>query len=139
MLDELFDPSQRRQQDDASLIQELERNTPEEIRRQRAHFRVTVRARVIVQPGNASQVHNQKLQCSVGDLSEGGCRMVAPLPLAVGDIYRLTFNPQELPLAMTFARCMRCQLLREDAYDVGFRFFSAISLPETLVASLESA
>ena len=139
MIDELFESPQARKQDDANLIQELERNTPEELRRQRAHFRVTVRARVIVQPGNASQLASLKLQCTVGDLSEGGCRLVAPGPLAVGDIFRLTFNPAELPLALTFARCMRCQLLREDAYDVGFRFFSSIALPETLLASLESA
>ena len=116
------------------LLAELERNTPEEIRRQRAHFRVSVRAKVVIQPGNSSDVQRLKVQGVTGDLSEGGCRVLSPVPLRVGDVYRLTFNTNELPLPMTFSRCTRCQLLREDAFDTGFRFFSPVALPESLAA-----
>jgi len=114
------------------LLRELEQNTPDEIRRQRTHFRVTVKAKVILQPGNASDLTKLKLQGVTGDLSESGCRILFPLPVGVGDIFRLAFDRSLLNLPVTFARCMRCQMLREDAYEAGFRFFSLVSLPETL-------
>lgn len=114
------------------LLRELEQNTPDEIRRQRTHFRVTVKAKVILQPGNASDLTKLKLQGVTGDLSESGCRVLFPLPIGVGDIFRLTFDRTVLNLPVTFARCMRCHMLREDAYEAGFRFFTLVSLPETL-------
>ena len=42
----------------SEMLAELERNTPEEIRRQRAHFRVQVKAKVIVSSGNSSQTRD---------------------------------------------------------------------------------
>lgn len=114
------------------LLKELEQNTPEEIRRQRNHFRVTIKAKVILQPGNASETTRLKLQGVTGDLSEGGCRILFPLPVMVGDIYRLSFDRKVLDLPTTFVRCMRCHMLREDAFEVGFRFFNLISMPENL-------
>lgn len=116
------------------LLKELEQNTPEEIRRQRTHFRVTAKAKVILQSGNASETTKMKLQGVTGDLSEGGCRILFPLPVMVGDIYRLTFDRKVLDLPTTFVRCMRCHMLRDDAFEVGFRFFNVISLPENMAA-----
>lgn len=117
-----------------NMLQELETNTPEEIRRQRAHFRISVRAKVILQPANSSDLAKLKLQGVTGDLSSGGCRILFPLPPRVGDVYRLQFDQRDLPLPLTFARCMRCVLLKEDAYECGFKFFSPISLPENINA-----
>ena len=114
------------------LLQEMEQNTPEELRRQRASFRIAVKAKVIVQPGNASQRQEFKVQCVTGDVSEGGCRMLSPVPLMVGDIYRLEFDRKSIALPVIFARCMRCYLLREDAFEAGFAFFVPIALPEKL-------
>lgn len=114
------------------MLQELERNTPAEIARRRVHFRVAVKARVTLRPGNASERLKFKAQCVTGDLSEGGCRVLAPVPLRVGDIYLLDFDRQALDLPLTYARCVRCSLLREDAYESGFAFFSPVALPENL-------
>jgi hypothetical protein len=58
-----------------------------------------------------------------------------PLPLLVGDVYRLQFERNTLDLPLTFARCVRCRLVREDAFEVGFAFFSAICLPEEAVGA----
>ncbi len=113
------------------LLQELERNTPDEIRRQRAHFRVAIKVHVTLQPANASQVLKFKMQGTTGDLSQGGCRILFPLPVHVGDIYRLEFDRRQLDMPLTFARCVRCHLLREDAYEAGFAFFSPIAMPRT--------
>ena len=114
------------------LLQELEQNKSDEIRRQRAHFRVAVKAKVTLQPANASQMLDFKVQGTTGDLSEGGCQMLFPAPIKVGDIYRLQFDRSELDLPMTFARCVRCRLLREDAFEVGMTFFSPVTMPANL-------
>ncbi len=119
--------------DDAfNMLQELEQNTPEEIRRQRSHFRVILKAKVILLPGNASETLKFKVQGVTGDLSEGGCKALVPVPLAVGDIYRLQFDRATLDLPLTFARCIRCALLRENSFEVGFRFFTPITLPRNV-------
>ena len=120
-----------------ATLRELERNTPEEIRRQRAHFRLAIKAGVVIQAGNSSASSLPRLKGVTGDVSEGGCSVLAPLPLSVGDIYRLSFDRQTLDLPLTFARCVRCRLLREDAFEVGFAFFSPIALPESSHASAE--
>ena len=112
------------------ILQEMERQTQEEIRRLRAHERLAIKTRVVVQPGNSSQMLNLKVQGVTGDISAGGCRAMFPFPLGVGDIYRLQFQEPELQLPLIFARCMRCRVIREDAYEAGFSFFTSITLPQ---------
>jgi hypothetical protein len=111
------------------LLQDLSANTSEKVVRQRADFRLVVKAGVILQPGNASDLLKLKLKGVTGDISAGGCNAVFPLPTHVGDIYRLQFDREALDLPLVFARCVRCRLVREDAYEVGFSFFTKISLP----------
>lgn len=114
------------------ILQELEQNTPDELRRQRTHFRMAIKAGVTLQAGNSSQLMDFKLQGVTGDISEGGCGALFPMPARVGDIYRLEFDQTRLQLPMTFARCVRCHLVREGAYESGFRFFTPVYLPEDL-------
>lgn len=121
------------------LLQELEQNKSDEIRRKRAHFRVAVKAKVTLQPANASQMLDFKIQGTTGDLSQGGCQLLFPVPINVGDIYRLQFDRTELDLPLTFARCVRCRLLREDAFEVGVTFFSPVSMPANLYARANDA
>jgi len=121
------------------MLRELERNTSDEIRRRRAHFRLAVKAGVVVQPGNASELLAFKVKGVTGDVSEGGCSVLVPIPLKVGDIYRLQFDRVALDLPLTFARCLRCRLIREDAFESGFAFFSAIHLPENAGCASASA
>lgn len=116
------------------LLRELERNTPEEIRAQRSHFRLEIKARVTLSPGNASDQLKLRMQGTTGDISRGGCRILFPMPVGVGDIYRLEFDRTQLQLPLTFARCVRCHLLRESAYEAGFTFFAPIALPENVNA-----
>ncbi|MBK9127181.1 MAG: PilZ domain-containing protein [Phycisphaerales bacterium] len=113
-----------------SMLRELERNTPDEIRSQRSHFRLEIKARVTLMPGNASDLLKFKMQGTTGDVSCGGCRILFPLPVGVGDVYRLEFDRRQLDIPLTFARCVRCSLLRESAYEAGFQFFAPISLPQ---------
>ena len=112
------------------MLHELEQNRTEDIRRQRAHFRLAVKVGVTLSPGNASDLLKFKMKGTTGDVSEGGCCILFPMPVQVGDVYRIEFDRQQINLPLTFARCLRCRMLKEDAYEAGFRFFSAISLPE---------
>ena len=117
--------------DDAfHLLEEMEQNTPEEVRRKRAHFRVSIKAGVVIQPGNATDLHRFKLQGVTGDLSSGGCKALFPLPTRVGDVYRMRFDQKIVDLPLVFAQCVRCLLIQEEAYEAGFRFFSPICLAE---------
>ncbi len=118
------------------LLQELEQNTPDALRRQRTHFRIALRCTVVAEPGNASELLGFRLQGVTGDISEGGCRALFPLPVRVGDVYRLTFDRQTFDQPLTFARCVRCLLIREDAFEAGFQFFAPIQLPENVPVAL---
>lgn len=136
MLDELFgaQPAKPEPGDAFNLLQELESNTSDELLRQRTHFRIRIKSTLILLPGNASDAQKFRYQGMTGDLSQGGCQALFPMPAVAGDIYRLVFDRQTLDLPMTFAQCMRCRLLRENAFEVGFRFFVPIVLPKSLVS-----
>lgn len=122
-------------EDAFAILDDLERNTPDEIRKQRAHFRLSVKAPVIVVPGNASDRAKLKVKGVTGDVSAGGCSALCPIPIPVGDVFRLQFDRKQLDLPTTYARCVRCRVIREDAYECGFAFFSPISLPEAAAAT----
>ena len=49
-------------------------------------------------------------------------------PVLVGDVYQLHFAKGELDLPILYARCLRCRLVREDAFEAGFAFFEKIVL-----------
>ena len=121
------------------LLQELERNKTDEIRRMRTHFRLAIKASIVLMPGNASDVLKPKVQGVTGDISEGGCSALFPIAAQVGDIYRLEFDRQALNIPLTFARCVRCRLIREDAFEAGFAFFKSISLPDNVEAAQGTA
>lgn len=134
MFDDLENDSNRMGQDDGfDLLQDLEQNTSEEIRRQRIHFRVAVKVDVTLQSGNASELFDFKVQGVTGDISQGGLQALFPIPIQVGDVYRLQFNRSQLDLPLTFARCIRCRFVREGAYEGGFQFFATVALPEKIM------
>ncbi len=133
MFDEVVQDSRPMDEDDGfELLQEMERNTPEEIRRRRAGFRYPIKATVTLQPGNASQLLDFKIQGVTGDISIGGLSALFPLPVNVGDIYRLELDRSQIDIPLTFARCVKCVLVWEGAYNCGFRFFADITLPENI-------
>ena len=74
-----------------------------------------------------------KVQGIIGNISEGGCQAMFPVPIQVGDIYRMHFDKKDLDLPLTFVRCQRCRLISDDAFEAGFVFFSPIPLPANLV------
>ena len=131
--DDEADALEINEEESKALLSDLKKNTPEEIRRQRRHFRVEIKEPVVLQSGNASQMLDGKLRGVTGDISEGGLSAMFPLPVEVGDFFRLTFDRKTLDLPMLFARCVRCRLVRENAFECGFAFFSPIQMPASLL------
>ncbi len=133
MVDEQFGRSGLADADSAfDALQELESQTSDDIRSQRSHDRLTVKAAVTLQAGNSSEMLKWEICGVTGDVSSGGCRAMFPVPCRVGDIYRLQIEHERLNVPMVFARCLRCQLIREDAYEAGFKFFTLIDLKEVV-------
>lgn len=112
------------------LLKELEQQTSEAIRRQRTSERHEIQSGVRVRPANASAFAEPAYDAVSGDVSPGGCRLMTSVPLRVGDVYKLEFEKGELDLPILFARCLRCRLVREDAFESGFAFFNSIKLDE---------
>lgn len=115
------------------LLKELEQQTPEAIRRLRSSERHEVQSAVKVRSANASAIGEPVIEGLTGDVSPGGCRIMSSIPLRVGDVYKLEIERGELDLPILFARCLRCRLVREDAFESGFAFFNAIKLDEVRV------
>jgi hypothetical protein len=115
---------------DSDLLKDLERQSIDEIRKLRAHERIDVRIELTIRPGNSSQLGEIDMTGQTCDLSAGGCRVLTPQPIGVGDIFRLQFDRAHLDLGLVFARCVRCRLLREDSFETGFTFFTPIKIGE---------
>lgn len=113
---------------DADLLSELQQSTPEAVKGARAHTRLDIRSKVFVQPGNMSQRLSMKIQGVTGDVSAGGCQLLLPIPILVGDIYWISFDRQLLDIIPVYGRCMRCRVVREDAFEAGFAFFKTVDL-----------
>ncbi len=117
---------------DQETLRSLEKQTAPEIVRERGSVRIEHKLKVVVRSGNSSALLAFKIQGLTADLSRGGCRLLLPLPLGVGDIYRLDFDDSAHKLPQLFARCVRCRLLREDAFEAGMQFFTPVDLPASL-------
>ena len=114
------------------LLQELERNKPEELRKQRMHARHQIAAGLVIRYANSSDRERWELLGTTVDLSESGCQVACAQPLGVGDVYFLEFDRKALDVPGVFARCLRCRLIREDSFEVGFCFFTPVVLPRQL-------
>ena len=121
-----------------NVLQDIESQTNDNIKQQRSSDRITVKSKIILQSANSSDYMSAKIQGVSGDISSGGCSAMFPVPMNVGDVYRLNFDKSLLDVPMVFARCMRCKLISEDAFEVGFSFFNSIQLSEDVQVSSSS-
>ena len=115
-------------------LQEIEKLSSDDARQQRAHERIAHKSKVILHPGNSSEFLGFKVQGIMGNISPKGCQAMFPVPLEVGDMYRMLFDKEQFDIPTTFVRCIRCRLISEDEFETGFSFFSSITLPENLLS-----
>lgn len=111
----------------------LETNTNAAILAQRASQRLEIQTKLIVRPGNASQRHEYSIPGVTADISSGGCMVLLPRPIMTGDLFWLAFDDSVLRIGSLLARCLRCRLVREDAFEIGFRFLNDVDLQAAIM------
>ena len=111
-------------------LSQLEQNTSEAVIRQRSSERISIRTKVWISPGNASQRDQYRIEGLTGDISAGGCLVLAGRPGLAGDIYWLSFAEDQVNIGSLLARCLRCRMVREDTFELGFRFFEPVEFSD---------
>lgn len=115
-----------------SAIEDLAKNAKENVKSSRRdNERMTLNSPAELIPGNVSGRDGRVYSGSCRDISNRGCRLILTQPLIVGDIYLMSVENQELGLDPSFGRCVRCHMIREDAFEVGLNFLSPVSFSET--------
>ncbi len=125
---------QRRDDNAFELLEALETQTPEPLRKLRESERVAIQAFTRLEGSDPTNPLVYE-HAAVGDVSRMGCRILLPAPLQVGAVYKLTMDidtieADTLDATTIFARCVRCRLINEDAYEMGMRFFAPVDLDE---------
>ena len=114
--------------DAMEALADLERNTSKSITAQRACERIDIQTKVIVRPANCGQRHNERFDGLTADISNGGFMALMARPIMVGDYFWVTFDDKDLKIGSTLAQCLRCRLVRDDAFEAGFKFPQPIDL-----------
>lgn len=89
--------------------------------------RIPLVAKIILRPANASQRSSMEIAGRCRDVSEKGIGTIVNEPTIVGDFYWVEIDSDELQFQNGICRCIRCQFLREDAFEVGFEFLTETS------------
>lgn len=116
--------------DSLEAFNELERCTDRAVMAQRSSERIEIRAMVMVRPANLSHRHQYTIESVTADISTGGCMLLASRAILPGDIFHLTFHDELSNVNPLLARCMRCRMIQDDAFEVGIRFLQNIPLKE---------
>jgi PilZ domain len=98
-----------------------------------------VNVQLVIRPSNSSQRRETPLRAYCKNLSQSGCGVVTDCAPRVGDMYRFEMPSDTThPVHGAHARCVRCHLLDEEAFEVGFSFLSPVDLhvDDTQVDSL---
>lgn len=106
----------------------IKANTPSSVLQMRSSGRIEVRCKVIVRSGNASQRDLPPWEGTTADVSKGGCQIVINRPLWVGDYFLLEFEREHLDVPATMARCLRCRLMNEEAFEIGMKFNNPLTI-----------
>ena len=111
-----------------SAIEDLAKNTKENVESsRRGNDRMKINSPASLIPGNVSGRDGRQYTGNCRDISNRGCRLVLTQPLIVGDIYLMSVENEELGLDPSFGRCVRCHMIREDAFEVGLNFLSPVT------------
>ncbi|MCA9099899.1 MAG: PilZ domain-containing protein [Pirellulales bacterium] len=120
--------------DSIAALAQLEQNREGSDGYRRLHERVTTRVKVTIQPANSSDRRRLSIQGVTADVSRGGCRVLFSAPIGVGDVYWMSLDRESLQIDPLFARCVRCRMVREDAFEAGFSFFTEIDIDAAATA-----
>ena len=118
-------------QDSLKVLEELELNQPKSVMEVRCVDEVEVKAKVWVEPGNASDRDGQKLVGMSSRIGQLSLTTVFPQPLRVGDVYRVTFDRDSLDLDPTYGVCRRCRYVNDDTFESMLVFFAPVRISDS--------
>ena len=121
-------PDKLTQTQSIELIEELQLNEPAEISKVRARDSVKLRARIHLQHGNASQRDGRRIESQTREISREHLQITTAAPVAVGDIYLVEFDREQLHLPDAYLQCISCRELASDRFDAEMRFFVPVDL-----------
>jgi len=75
---------------------------------------------------------SDSLEAVTADISNGGCMVLASRAILPGDLYQITIFDQLDHVGPLLARCMRCRMVQDDAFEVGVRLLQDIPLRDLL-------
>ncbi len=135
----MFDDSSDNEILDASgalaALEQLEQSSHDRYVQMRSSDRVDFQTKVWIRPGNSGDRHLTVIEGVTTDISDGGCRALLVHPALPGNVYFVEFDQERISVEPVLVRCLRCRLVREDSFDVSFRFFSSIDLSEIIVSA----
>ncbi len=114
-----------------SLIVELSKSSSDAVKKLRSQARQSLRVKVFVEPASMSAPNGVRFQGVTGDISSGGTQILLARPLAIGDVYQISFERSELDIPPVYALCLRGRTVRPDAYEAGLRFLEPVTLPSS--------
>ncbi|MGJ8637506.1 MAG: PilZ domain-containing protein [Phycisphaerales bacterium] len=114
-----------------SLIDELSKSSSDAVKKLRSQARQSLRVKVFVEPASMSARNGVRFQGVTGDISSGGTQILLARPLAIGDVYQISFERSELDIPPVYALCLRGRTVRPDAYEAGLRFLEPVTLPSS--------
>ena len=116
--------------DQIGLIEELEMSEPVGIKKIQVRDVIKVRSTVQIEAGNASSRCSGEptVTAETRDVSRSRLRVVAPVPMQVGDTYITKFDADELPLPESYVLCVGCRLLSDRQFESQFEFFVQVDL-----------
>ena len=99
-----------------------------------ANQRVVQNLQVVIRPGNASQRKLEIIEGYCKNISLTGCGAITDFAPRVGDLYEFSVPTQNNHvLHGVHARCVRCHLLDEEAFECGFSFLAPVGGTESSV------
>lgn len=111
-------------------LKQLEISSQSAVLQKRGQTRLTIEIAVTIQRGDSSRRGELTVSASSSDVSNTGCRLLAPCPVLPGDIYWLSFAANPAGIGNVMARCVRCHMIREGAFEIGMSFFDEIDLSD---------
>lgn len=123
-----------KKEDLINVLDEMERSTSDSLRAQRASTRHIIHSKVAVRPANISDRSSWTRDGTSSDISSNGSKVLLSRPIMVGDMFFLTFESECVHVPPVYARCMRCRLLNEEAFEVGFKFLTPVEIVNRLEA-----
>ncbi len=123
-------PVRSAQQGLAAALQALEMNALDaESRRGNKRFALNIGLNIWA--GNMRDRDDQPIKARCQDLSDSGCRILCDKPLNVGDVYLTQFDQDnEYQVDSVYVRCIRCHMLGETKFEVGFSFLSPVNIKQ---------